>query len=327
MYAYFNETTSQQYSFFRIPKFLFSDKKFTEMSDSSKLLYGRMLDLVGLSRQNRWEDAQGRIFIYYTNIKIRDDFGCSDKKATKMLHELEIFGLIERKRQGLGKPSMIYVKNYFSGDGEAPADKNRNNYDSGAAGTTIQEAKKVRPINKEFNKTDHININPFSSGESVYRQTGTEDTGTGDIRAGNEANRRDEKNEISFEDRMQYMWESLEMDALMQEFPERTGELEEIFDLIMDTLTSKKRCMRISGENRSAETVKSVFMKLTKDHIVFVMKGLMANTSEVRCMKQYILASLYNAPLTINNSYSASVNHDLAHGEPAKQMTGGLCYV
>jgi len=317
MYAYFNETTSQQYSFFRIPKFLFSDKKFSEMSDSAKLLYGRMLDLVGLSRQNRWEDTQGRIFIYYTNIKIRDDFGCSDKKATKMLHELEIFGLIERKRQGLGKPSMIYVKNYFSGDGEKPVDKNRNNYDSGAAGTTIQGAKKVRPINKEFNKTDSINKNPFSSGAPLgNRQTETADTEIEDRTKGNEENRRTDKNEISFEDRMQYMRENLEMDALLQEFPERTGELEEIFDLIMDTITSRKRFMRISGESRSTETVKSVFMKLTKEHIVFVLNGLMANTSEVRCMKQYILASLYNAPLTINNSYSASVNHDLAHKTP-----------
>ena len=83
------------------------------LSTDAKTLYGILLDRMSLSARNGWLDKAGRVFIIYTVQEVQDSLGCADKKATKLLRELEEYSLIERKRRGLGKPDLIYVKNFF----------------------------------------------------------------------------------------------------------------------------------------------------------------------------------------------------------------------
>lgn len=110
---YFYGQESEQFSFYRIPKALFSNPAFDDLSTDAKLLYGLLLDRMGLSVKNHWMDEQGRVFIYYTVESIMRDLHCGNQKAAKLLAELEKkHGLIERKKQGLGKPDIIYVKNF-----------------------------------------------------------------------------------------------------------------------------------------------------------------------------------------------------------------------
>lgn len=112
---YFYGQESEQFSFYRIPKALFSNPAFDDLSTDAKLLYGLLLDRMGLSVKNHWMDEQGRVFIYYTVESIMRDLHCGNQKAAKLLAELEKkHGLIERKKQGLGKPDIIYVKNFVS---------------------------------------------------------------------------------------------------------------------------------------------------------------------------------------------------------------------
>lgn len=101
---------------------------------------------------------------------------------------------------------------------------------------------------------------------------------------------------------------------LVQEYPYETESLEEILGLLVDTCCTVRKVIRIAGDDKPADVVKSQFMKLTGEHIRFVLYCLKENTTRVRNMKQYLLAALYNAPLTISNYYSSRVNHDMANG-------------
>ena len=118
---YFYGQAGELFSFFRIPKALFQEQRFQDLSTDAKTLYGILLDRMSLSVKNGWLDEQNRVFIIFTIEDVKRALCCADNKATKLLRELEKFGLIERKRRGLGKPSLVYVKNFsaessFSGN-------------------------------------------------------------------------------------------------------------------------------------------------------------------------------------------------------------------
>lgn len=105
---YFYEHESELFTFYRVPKVLFTEEPFKNMNCEAKLLYGLLLDKMGLSRKSGWFDKQGRAFVYYGISHIMEDLGCAHSKAEKLLSELEQAGLLRRKRQGLGKPSALY---------------------------------------------------------------------------------------------------------------------------------------------------------------------------------------------------------------------------
>ena len=109
---YFYGQAGELFSFYRIPKALFQEPRFQSLSTDAKTLYGILLDRMSLSVKNGWLDEQNRVFIIFTIEDVKRALCCADNKATKLLRELEKFGLIERKRRGLGKPSLVYVKNF-----------------------------------------------------------------------------------------------------------------------------------------------------------------------------------------------------------------------
>ena len=113
---YFYGTEAEQYTFYRIPKVLFTDPGFRRITADAKILYGLMLDRMGLSIRNNWLDEQERVFIYFTLEDARERLKCGTEKIVKLFAELDSekgIGLIECVRQGLGKPNIIYVKNFM----------------------------------------------------------------------------------------------------------------------------------------------------------------------------------------------------------------------
>ena len=128
MLDYFYGGQADLFSFYRLPKALFVDTRFRGISAESKILYGLLLDRMGLSVKNGWTDDTGRVYIIFTTEEIMEALYCADNKATKLMKELEGVGLIERKRRGLGKPSLIYVKNFISESSE-PRIQNRENHE------------------------------------------------------------------------------------------------------------------------------------------------------------------------------------------------------
>lgn len=114
-FDYYYGAEAEQFSFYRVPRLLIKDERFKGLSSDAKLLYGLMLDRMSLSMKNGWFDAENRAYIYYTLEDIMEDLGCAKATCVKVLAEIDSkkgIGLIEKKRQGLGKPDMIYVKNF-----------------------------------------------------------------------------------------------------------------------------------------------------------------------------------------------------------------------
>ena len=129
-----------------------------DLSTDAKTLYGILLDRMGLSVKNGWLDEQGRVYIIFPVQEVMDALGCADNKATKLFRELEKFGLIERKRRGLGKPNLIYVKNFAD-----PRCRNRGKNDSGNADSEVQDTAKQRRNKTEWNNTEMSETDPFLS--------------------------------------------------------------------------------------------------------------------------------------------------------------------
>ena len=158
MFDYFYGQSGEMFSYFRVPKILFRDIKFKDLSTDAKTLYGILLDRMGLSAKNGWLDEQGRVYIIFPVQEVMDALGCADNKATKLFRELEKFGLIERKRRGLGKPNLIYVKNFAD-----PRFRNREKNGSGNADSGEQDAAKQRGNKTEWNNTEMSETDPFFS--------------------------------------------------------------------------------------------------------------------------------------------------------------------
>ena len=116
-FDYYYGMEAEQFSFYRIPRQLIKDERFKGLSSDAKLLYGLMLDRMSLSMKNEWFDDENRAYIIYTIDNIIEDLGCAKEKAVKVLAELDSvkgIGLVEKVRRGLGKPDIIYVKNFAS---------------------------------------------------------------------------------------------------------------------------------------------------------------------------------------------------------------------
>ena len=123
---------------------------------------------------------------------------------------------------------------------------------------------------------------------------------------GNEAALREQYREL--------IAENIAYDTLLTDYPYEQDTLEEILELLVDVVCTTKSSVRISGDDKPAEVVRSQFLKLSSEHIRFVVGGLKENTTRIRNMRQYLLATLYNAPLTIGNYYRSLVSHDMSEG-------------
>ena len=280
MFDYFYGQSGEMFSYFRVPKILFQDIRFKDLSTDAKTLYGILLDRMSLSVKNGWLDGQGRVYIIFPIQEVMDALGCADNKATKLFRELENAGLVERKRRGLGKPNLIYVKNFAD-----QRYRNRGKNDSGE-----QDAAKQRGNKTEWNNTEMSETDPFFSekGDDTDERTQLED----------------------------YFSQSLEVELLLRLCPDDEDTIYQIVDLLVDTCSTKRKMLRIAGDDKPVEVVRSRLKKLNADHIRFVLGSLAENTAPVRNMKQYLLAMLYNAPTTMNLYYQNKTNHDFARGSP-----------
>lgn len=282
-FDYFYGEQSEQYAFYRTPKVFYTDERFRGLSSDAKTVYGILLDRVSLSAKNGWADEEGRVYVYMTVSSIEEAMGCAHQKACGLLSELEEFGLIERKKQGLGKPDRIYVKNFIQ-----VWNSNLRKYENHTSeGMEIipQEVWKSASNNTDKNNTEDSNTHSILSDEEEERRSCA----------------------TYFADRLQIEW-------LKETYPYDRDMIDEIYELIVDTVCSHKKTIRIAGDYKPVSIVKSQFMKLDNTHIQFVLDGLKENTTQVRCIKQYLLAALYNAPLTISSYYQTLVNHDMATG-------------
>lgn len=286
VFDYFYEEQSESYSFYRIPKMLFTEEIFDALSTDAKVLYGLLLDRISLSRDNGWLDDAGRVYVYYTIRSVKKSMRCANTKACGLLRELDEFGFIERKKQGLGKPTIIYVKDFTRFRKAELLDSDMQNsviLHTGTLDNRKSESNKTEKNNTESNKT-----NPILSGVD-----------------------KDMDERVSY---CNYLNSQLDMGIMYERYPYDRETLDAIMDLMLDVVCSKRKTIRIAGDDKPVSVVKSQFLKVNSMHLEYVMDCMKKNPAKVRNIKQYLLAAIYNAPLTMQSYYQAWVNNDMAEG-------------
>lgn len=283
---------AEQFSFLRVPKILLQHEAYKRVSAEAKLLYSLFLDRVGISIRNGWMDEQKRVYIIFTIDEIRDCLNCGRGKAIQLLNELEeSAGLIERRRQGLCKPNLIYVKSFVRIVDESGS-VNFLNYQNGTSGSPKIELQEVRESDSnknECNKTDkkETNLSFLPEGEV----------------------KRHEEYERYFVDSLHYY-------DLIKANPMDRETIDGILDLLIEVCSCSAGTIRIAGDDKPTAFVRDRLLKLKADHIEYVLDGLKENTTRIRDMKQYLLTALFNAPVTISPHYQSKVNYELygVHG-------------
>ena len=311
-FDYFRGMEAEQYSFYRVPKVLFTAECFKSLSCEAKVLYGLMLDRMSLSIKNRWFDEEDRVYIIFTVEEIAELLNCGSQKAVKLMKELDSnqgIGLIEKKRLGLGKPNVIYVKNFmlkekhsFEKEEKAAVNaenmQNSENHNSRIVKIITQEVPKSQSNNTDINKTDFSETDPIQSYQ--FCSAGEECLVSGDMMEKMEVYREILRTNVDY--------------AGFVQKGERE-DVDELIELMVEILMLPDDSMvRIGGADKPVAVVKSRFLKLTYSHIEYVLFSLHRNTSKVANIKAYLLTTLYNSSMTMNHYYQAEVNHDLYGG-------------
>ena len=304
--SYFYGKEAEQYSFYKIPKLLFTDDYFKKISVEAKVLYGLMLDRMSLSVKNQWMDEEGRAYIYYSLEDIMDALGCSNKKAISIMKELDMdagIGLIEKKRQGQGKPTMIYLKQFMIQD----VQKCRN-YTSEEK-SVVSEVKnlhvlKCKNVMSRSEEITHPEVKKLHTNKNNINNTEISNTESNLILSG------DDRMRYEMDAYSELIKENIELEILRERHPYDQDLLEGIFDLILETVLCKNESIIIASNKYPAELVRSKFMKLNSSHVEYAIDCFKGNTTKVRNIKKYLLTTLFNAPSTISGYYQAAVNHD-----------------
>jgi len=304
-FSYFYGQEADMLSFYRIPKLLFTNDYFRELSTDAKVLYGLMLDRMSLSIKNKWFDTEKRAYIYFSVEDTMEMLNCKKNKAIDTIRALEEYLLIERKRQGQGKPAIIYVKSFME---QVPERVQRFEKQTSESENTVSEVGKINL--KRFEKTTSggLENKPLEVEKSNPNNTDIDNTEYSNpnliVSADGDAG-LDEYHAYA-----EMIRENMEIDILYQQYPYDRELLDGIYDLILETVLCKNGTVFIASNEYPVELVKGKFLKLNSSHIQYVMDCLKETTSKVRNIKKYLLAALFNAPSTMKSYYQQEVNHD-----------------
>lgn len=383
-FDYYYGVQSEQFSFYRIPRLLIKDQHFKGLSSDAKLLYGLMLDRMALSMKNHWLDNENRAYIIYSISNVMDDINCSKPTCVKIMKELDSFGLIERKRKGLGKPDIIYVKNFavledsqeqdeessdFADTFEEnkPVMSNENitsegkqdelpevkdfNFNNEAYGLEMVETEEIfkekeqispnvgvnsgiskkseLPEVKDFNfwneKTltsggkeslplEVKNLAPNYNNNNYNNQSYNYINQSYQSNLSSQADQacNDEIDTIGNTDAyIQQIKKNLDYDFYMTNDVAYMDKdlLKELFVIICDVVCTKSETIKISGYVYSCDYVRSKFLRLTSNYVMYVMDCIKNTTTKIANIKAYLLVALFNAPSTIDHYYQQEVRH------------------
>ena len=325
-FQYFYGTQADQYSFYRIPKALFQNEFFRNLSSDAKILYGLMLDRMSLSIKNQWFDAENRAYIYFSIEDIMELLNCGRNKAIKSLQELDSetgIGLIEKKRQGFGKTNIIYVKSFMMKAEMVKGGRTLSETESGSEEKFINQTNEEDDVSQEVynvnfkksqkqtsrspeNKLQEVYIsNSIYNNLSYNKENDTESDLIGSSQM------RSTEGMTTMQAYGSLIKENIDYDNLLITHPFEQELIQGIYELILETVLCQNEEILIASNWYPVQLVKSKFLKLKYSHIEYVIECLKKNTSKVKNIKKYMLAALFNAPTTIDGYYQAEVNHDM----------------
>lgn len=313
---------ADQFTFYRLPKVLITDKRFKDLSDSAKLLYGLMLDRMSLSVKNGWLDEQNRVYIKYSFSGIMEDLNCAREKASKLLKELEEIGLIWKVTQ-IGHASIIYVKNFVkSVEDEANMFDMQTSPKNEQVAETLENSSRTSMDVEQVRKSNSFEKLTSSGTENEQRavreaNTNYNNSNNTDFNNTNQINRTssEEVDEDAMDKAIEYMEiikENIDYDVLMDNKQWRDRDMfDELFQLICEVVCVPAKSVRIGGKDYPYSLVKNRFLKLNASHLEYVIGCMEKNTTKVANIKSYLITALYNAPSTMSHYYTAEVNHDM----------------
>ena len=325
---YYYGTELEQSSFYKLPKFLMKEECLKGLSNDAKVLYALMLDRMSLSKKNEWLDEENRVYIIYKLEHIIDDLNCSRDKAMKVVAELEKnVGLIERKKRGQGKPTLIYMKKFMECDVaedvmmkevEQPIAKeseiiqvesmlcseveknNLQKYEIPTSRSRENRPQEVAENDLYINKTN-INKNNMNHTNLIYPIHHTKQEDVIDT-----MDKTVEYIEL-IKGNIEYDWYMKYEDSYGQGYSKLYDEL---FQVICDVVCVQRYSLKIGGQVYPYELVKSRFLKLKPSHLDYVIECMQKTTTRIGNIKAYMITALYNAPNTMHHYYQQEVQWD-----------------
>lgn len=259
IFDYYRGVEAEQYSFYRIPKMLFTDTIFQDLSCEAKVLYGLMLDRMSLSLKNHWMDEEERVYIIFTVNNICDLMNCGTQKAVRLLKELDVktgIGLIEKKRLGLGKPNVIYVKNFMIKDEEGEKQQTEQRQSRIVEIEELQD-KRQKFLNDENHNSGIVKIINQENAESEVQNS--ENHNSGMMKMENQVVSETQlKNSENHNSEKRNSENPLDYESKCQEFGKNQEKIIEQKDSIASGAQFK------NDENHNSEVVKNNILEFSK---------------------------------------------------------------
>ena len=259
-FDYFYGGQEETFSYYRIPRVLFTGQQFKGLSIGAKMLYGLLLDRMYLSSRNGWYDDQGRVYIYYPVEEIEETMGCGHNKAVRLLAELDEvkgIGLIERIRQGLGKPAKIYVKQFTT---RAVPDTPR--------GPAPDSTPQPTGFNRDRQDVSKKDLQGYHNRTSRLLETGRADVPKADGNYKNKNYPYDSYHDLSINPSCRFPVDEAERRGIMEELKENIDypqlatqhsleDVDELLELTTDVLCSSRPTLRIGSEEVLYDSIKA----------------------------------------------------------------------
>ena len=302
-FSYYYGKEADQYSFFKIPKILYTDSIFKTLSSDAKVLYAILLDRMSLSMKNGWLDEENRVFIIFTIDEIEETMNIGRNKAINIMKEIQDFGLIEKKRRGLGKPNIIYVKSFLV----ETIEEN---------GTMEEEKNEDRSLNDKFQEVSKVNLQKFEKQTSRNLKNKPQEVSKTNCNKTNINKTKKSDTDISETTsidktgckRKSKKGEGGQVEKIIKQnisyfdFMDRDSPTRENIDFIVEIMVDaveSKRDLKINQTCISYEKIKEKFLSIKKEHIEYILSVLRENTSKITHFRAYLLSIIYNAPINI----------------------------
>ena len=334
-FDYFYGNEAEQFTFYRIPKILITSPHFKKISDSAKLLYGLMLDRMSLSIRNGWLDDDNRAYIFFTTNDVMEQMCCGTEKATKMLTELDSekgIGLIERVKQGQGKPAIIYLKKFYELEDTARSTKL-----SEIESQDFQESK-VKTFENQKTRLSEIESQDFR--ESKNKTFENRKSGLSEIESLEFRKSKCNYNNINNTD-INYIYPINQDNYNIQNSDTQTEEewidrytktvdeikkqidydylinhaecdiVDEVVNIMAEVMTVYRPKYKIEGDFIEYNAVVNKFRQITAQKLEICLLAYSRKIQRIKNPKAYWISTLYNIPLTSEIVLQNMINSDI----------------
>ena len=334
-FDYFYGNEAEQFTFYRIPKILITSPHFKKISDSAKLLYGLMLDRMSLSIRNGWLDDDNRAYIFFTTNDVMEQMCCGTEKATKMLAELDSekgIGLIERVKQGQGKPAIIYLKKFYELEDTARSTKlsEIESQDVQESKNKTFENRKTRLLKIESQDFRKSKNKTFENRKSRVSETESQDFRKSKCNYNNINNtdinyiypiNQDNYNIQNSDTQTEEEWidrytktvdeikKQIDYDYLINH-AERDI-VDEVVNIMAEVMTVYRPKYKIEGDFIEYNAVVNKFRQITAQKLEICLLAYSRKIQRIKNPKAYWISTLYNIPLTSEIVLQNMINSDI----------------